>query len=442
MELSSKGKIAIAIIITAIVVGGVAGGVTYAVLSQPEKKVDALEIYHWWTSGGEAAAIAALVGVFQEEYPDVAVIQSPVSGGAGFTMLGVIKSLVLAGEAPDAFQMHAGYEGVPYYDANLLEPIDDLWTADLKNVIPDVVQSMNKFGGHYYSMPVNIHRANVVWYSAKLLEDNNIDPEKLTTWTAFFNACTVLHDDGGIAHPISMGQDWTAAHAFEQILASEGIDVYEDYINGKITSADDEDLVSALTTFKEYLGFVDTKESPDLTWDAATAAIINNESAFNIMGDWANGEFGPAVANYTYGVEYGTFAPPGTGDMYGLVIDCFQHPKNVAHPKNSDRWLEVVGSKAGQDAFNPLKGSISARTDSDLSKYGAYQKAAVADFKKVPYMFPSVVHGSGAPEAFKVKLNDIMSAFVEDKDVNKAAKAITDYIKSIIDEYTVVWSLA
>ena len=192
MELSSRAKFAIAILVTAIVVGGVVGGITYSVLVTPEEKVDALEIYHWWTSGGEAAAIGALVEVFKKEYPDVAVIQSPVSGGAGFTMLGVIKSLVLAGEAPDAFQMHAGYEGVPYYDANLLENIDHLWTDDLKAVIPDVVESMNMFGGHYYSMPVNIHRDNIVWYSTKLLEDNSIDPDDLTTWTAFFDACDTL----------------------------------------------------------------------------------------------------------------------------------------------------------------------------------------------------------------------------------------------------------
>ncbi len=440
MELSSKAKFAIAILVTAIVVGGVVGGITYAVLVTPEEKLDALEIYHWWTSGGEKAAVDALVDVFIAEYPDVAVIQSPVSGGAGFTMLGVIKSLVLAGEAPDAFQMHAGYEGYPYYDANLLEKIDHLWTDELKAVIPDVVESMNMFGGHYYSMPVNIHRNNIVWYSTKLLDDNNIKVDDLTTWTKFFDACDTLKT-AGVKYPISMGTTWTAAHAFEQIAASMGIDFYEDWINGKITSATDEDLLDALGIFETYLGYVNPDHA-DLTWDAATSMIINNESAFNIMGDWANGEFGPAVANYTFGVEYDTFAVPGTADMYSLTIDCFQHPKNVAHPKNSDRWLEVVASKAGQDAFNPIKGSISARTDADLTKYGAYQKSAVDDFKKVTYMYPSIVHGSGAPEAFKVKLSDIISAFVEDKDAEEAAKDITDYTKEIIDEYTVIWDLA
>ena len=437
MELSSRAKMGLAILITALVVGGVVGGVTYVLLLPPEREVDALEIYHWWTSGGEKAAIDALVGVFQLQYPDVAVIQSAVTGGAGFAMLPIIKSLVLAGEAPDAFQMHAGYEGKPYYDAGLLEPIDYLWTSELKAAIPDVVESMNMFGGHYYSMPVNIHRNNIVWYNTKLLNDSNIDPSELTTWPVFFDACNNL-TGAGVTYPISMGEAWTAAHAFEQIAASVGIDFYEDWINGNVTSATDPDLLAALGIFETFLSYVDPASSLE-SWDAATARVINNQSAFNIMGDWANGEF--FVIGQTFGVEYGTFAVPGTGNMYSLTIDCFQHPKGVAHPINSDRWLTVVGSNEGQDAFNPIKGSISARIDANLTKYGPYQLSAITDFTTVQFMYPSIVHGSGAPEAFKVKLNDIISGFVADKDEVAAAAAITAYTVSIASEYTVVWDL-
>ena len=431
-----RTKMALAIILTAVIVGGVGIGVTVVLMTPPE--VNALEIYHWWTSGGEKAAIDALVDVFKKEYPDVAVIQSPVTGGAGFTMMGIIKSLVLAGEAPDAFQMHAGYEGKPYFDAGLLEPIDHIWDADLKAAIPDVVEDMNMFDGHYYSVPVNIHRTNVVWYNMSILDDNGINPATLTTWTAFFAACDTIKTGSGIDYPISMGETWTAAHTFEQIVASVGIDFYEDWVNGLITSASDTDLLQALDIFETYMGYVNPDHAA-LTWDDATKKLISGTAAFNIMGDWANGEF--YVANLVHGTDYGTFGVPGTGAMYGLCIDCFQHPKGVSHPANSDRWLTVVASKAGQDAFNPIKGSIAARTDADTTKYGAYQKSAISDFGTVTFMFPSVVHGSGAPEAFKVKLSDTMSAFVTDLDESAAASALTSYTTEISDEYTKVWSL-
>jgi glucose/mannose transport system substrate-binding protein len=423
-----------AVIVTALVVGGAA----YYLLSPPPS-ADVVEIYHWWTSGGEAAAINALVDVFKAKYPDVAVIQSPVAGGAGYVFQAVIKPLVLAGEAPDAFQMHAGYEGKPYYDGGYLDPITSLWNDEKwADFIPKVVQDMVKFGNDYYAVPVNIHRPNVVWYNKPLLTAHGIDPATLTTWDAFFAACDTLKAAG--ITPISLGDSgkWAATHVLEQIIASEGIGFYQDWVNGKVTSATDAKLLDALTKFSKYLGYVNTDHAA-LTWDQATAKVITGEAAFNIMGDWANGEF--YVANKVYGTDYGTFPVPGTAGMYGLVIDCFQHPKGVKHPENSLNWLKVVGSKEGQDAFNPIKGSISARTDSDTTKYGAYQKAAIADFKAATHMYPSVTHGSGAPQSFTAKLNDIMSAFVTGKDVNAAAKALTDATNAVSVDYTTVWSL-
>lgn len=431
--------VATAVIITALIVGGVA---YYAwVLSAP--KANVLDIYHWWTSGGEADAIKALVAYFNSptQYPNVTVIQSPVAGGAGYVFKAVIKPLVLAGEAPDSFQLHAGYEGMPYYDGGYLDPITTLFNdQQWANFMPKVVLDMVKFGNDYYAVPLDIHRANVVWYNKAILTANNINVSKLTTWTAFFSACDNL-TNAGVTYPISLGDSgkWAASHVLEQMIAGEGISFYQDYVNGKVTNASDPKLLDALNNFKKYLTYVNNDHA-SLTWDQATARLITNASAFNVMGDWANGEF--LKAGKVYGTDYGTFVVPGTQGYYGLVIDCFQHPKGVKHPDNSLNWLKVVGSKAGQDIFNPLKGSISPRNDSDTTKYGPYQRQfAIPDFKAATHMYPSVVHGSGAPESFTTKLDDIMSAFVTNKDVSAAATALTNAIKDASADYTKTWSL-
>ena len=157
------------------------------------------------------------------------------------------------------------------------------------------------------------------------------------------------------------------------------------------------------------------------------------------MGDWANGEF--KLIGMKHNTDYGTIPVPGTNDMYGLCIDTFQHHKAASHPTNSDRWLKVVASKAGQDAFNPIKGSIPARTDADVSLYDDYQKGAISDFNKSTYMYPSIVHGSGMPSSFKLKLNDIVDNFVQTQDINKAAVAIVNQVQSTLPEFTKVWSL-
>ena len=411
-----------------------------AVVSVPTSKseIDVLSFYNWWTSPGESAALSALVNVFIKQYPNTAVMPTSVVGGAGYSMLGVVKPLVTAGQAPDSFQMHAGYEGVPYYKAGLLEPVDDIWASEnLASVIPGVVQEMNKFDGHYYSVPVDIHRVNIVWYNKELLDNNKIDVTTLTDWEAFFEACDKLKA-AGVKYPIQLGESWTAAHVFEQIAASEGIDFYQDWINGKIVSSDNPRLLKVLDNFKKYLSYTN-QDYEKLIWNDATARVINGEAAFNIMGDWANQEF--KLAGKKYGVDYGTFPVPGTGDIYGLCVDTFQRPKNISHPTNANRWLKTIVSREGQDAFNPIKGSISARTDADVSKYDAYQQTAISDFWKARYMFPSVVHGSGAPQAYKIKLEDIIAEFVLNQDVSKAATALANYSAIINDEYTIAWSL-
>jgi len=405
-----------------------------------QEEADAVMFYHYWISSGEQAAVNALINVFLDKYPEIAVLPTSIisrsSAGGGVVIFGIVKPLVLSGNAPDAFVMHAGYEARTYVNANLLEPVDDIWeTAGLEKVTPKVVQVMCKFDGNFYSIPINIHRTNVVWYNKILLDRNNIKPAELNDWNSFFDACDKLKSSG-IEYPIQMAAAWTAQHAFDQIVAGEGIEFYENWVNGRVTSEDDPLLIDALTTFKKYLSYVNPDHA-DIEWNVATDRIIDGEGAFNIMGDWANGEF--TSAGMIYDKDYGTFVVPETRDMYGLVIDTFQRPKSVKHPANSEKWLEVVASNDGQDAFNPLKGSISARVDTDVSKYGAYQKTAIFDFVTVKYMFPAI--SNGAPKDFEVREQQIIAEFAEDLDVKKAAKTFADYHKENSGKYTIEWEL-
>lgn len=416
----------------------ITGGIVINTLTQKEANI--LVFYHWWTSPGEQAAINALVDSFVENYPNITVMPTPIisksSGGGGAAMFDIVKPMVFAREAPDAFQMHAGYGAKLYFDANLLYSVDNIWESEgLTEIAPRVVQAMCQFEGHYYSVPINIHRTNVIWYNKALLDKNNINPNSLNTWNTFFDACDKLKESG-VQYPIQMGATWTAQHAFDQIIASIGIDFYEDWVNGNVTSSDDPRLLEALKIFKKYLIYVNPDHT-DISWDQATARIISEEGAFNIMGDWANGEF--KAAGQKYNKDYGTFAVPETEDKFGIVIDAFQRPKYIKHSINSEKWLKFVASKEGQDTFNPLKGSISSRVDTDINKYDSYQQSAILDFLTIKYMFPAV--SNGLPKGFEQKEQEVIAEFTKDLDINKAAKSITDYTKSTFNEYTIIWEL-
>ncbi|MFQ5875305.1 MAG: ABC transporter substrate-binding protein, partial [Dehalococcoidia bacterium] len=235
----------------------------------PEAPV--LEIYHWWTSGSEKAAMDALIAVHMEKYPDVTVLESPVAGGGGIAMREVIHTLMLAGEAPDSFQSYP-FGLVPYWEADMLEPIDEVWTEEVKAAVPDVVEDMCKMpDGHYYCVPAGVQQAGVVFYNTHVFEEYGLTEP--TSWDEFWAVCDTLKTEG--VDPIALGDKnaWPLTYVFRSLTASEGIDYYEDFINGKVTDPSNPELVDSLEKLNKLLDYVNSDHAA-LTWDEAVARVV------------------------------------------------------------------------------------------------------------------------------------------------------------------------
>ena len=69
-----------------------------------------LEIFSWWTAGGEADGLAEMFRIYSGKYPDVEVINATVAGGAGTNAKAVLATRMGADDPPDSFQVHAGHE--------------------------------------------------------------------------------------------------------------------------------------------------------------------------------------------------------------------------------------------------------------------------------------------------------------------------------------------
>ena len=72
---------------------------------------------------------------------------------------------------PDSWQAHAGQETIAnYVAANQVAPLDDLFkSTGFSAVLPATLLPLISKDGHPYSVPVNIHRSNVLWYNPKVL---------------------------------------------------------------------------------------------------------------------------------------------------------------------------------------------------------------------------------------------------------------------------------
>jgi glucose/mannose transport system substrate-binding protein len=384
-----------------------------------EKK---LEVFSWWTAGGEAEGLEAMRKIFVSQNPDVEFINATVAGGAGSNAKAVLATRMQGGSPPDSFQVHAGWELIgSWVQANAMEPLNFLfdqngWMAVYPKGVIDIISK----DGNIYSVPVNIHRSNVLWYNKTVFSKYDLKPP--VTMDDFFTVAEALAEKG--VTPLALGDNgiWAATHLLENIiLGSLGAEKYKGLWNGNV-KWDSDEVKAALKSFVKVLSYINTDHAA-LSWDGAAQYVIDGKCAMTIMGDWAHGFF--KSKGLKPGVDYGWVPSPGTTGSFIMLSDSFGLPKNAPHREYALKWLTVCGSREGQDAFNPLKGSIPARTDADKKLYDAYLLSAMNDFSSNTIV-PSVAHGAAAKESWVTKINDIMSIFVSEKDIDKAAKEFQD----------------
>ncbi len=383
----------------------------------PAKK---LEIFSWWTAVGEAEGLEAMFTVYRQKYPGVEIINAAVAGGAGAQAKAVLKTRMLGGDPPDSFQVHGGAELIDtWVKTGYMEDITDLWKSEgWMDKFPKQLIDLVSHEGKIYSVPVNVHRGNVLWYNKKIFDQYGLQPP--TTFDEFFQVAEALKAKG--VTPLALGDKlkWEAAHLFETVLAGVlGAEKYRGLWTGQ-TPWTGPEVAQAFEIFGRMLDYVNEDHAAH-TWDSATQLVLDGKAAMTIMGDWSHGYFLSKGAKP--GVDYGWVPAPNNKGLFMVVTDTFGLPKKAPHREQAIAWLKVCGSKEGQEAFNPKKGSICARLDCDRSKFDVYLQSSMDDFAR-DQLIPSEVHGSAAPEGFATAFNDIIFNFVTSRDAKAAMEAL------------------
>ncbi|HPO57701.1 MAG TPA: ABC transporter substrate-binding protein, partial [Anaerolineaceae bacterium] len=317
-----------------------------------------------------------------------------------------------ANDPPDSWQGHAGQELIgTYVAANQLEPLNFLYEEEgWLEVMPETLIPLISQDGNIYSVPVNIHRANVVWYNPAILEENGITmPTTLEDWFASMEDLK----NAGVETPLAMGEQWTAMHLMETILlASMGEANYSGLWTGEFDWASPE-VTTALEHFATALSYTNS-DATSLTWQDAAQLVVNGDAAYNVMGDWAEGYF--RELGKTPNVDYGWAPVPGSDGVFQFLSDSFVLPVGAPNRDGAIAWLKIAGSQAGQDAFNPVKGSIPARNDADRSLYGEYLLSAMDDWAS-DIVAGSLTHGVVANDSWKTEIDTALGLFLQSRDV-------------------------
>ena len=388
-----------------------------------------LEIFTWWASGGEAAGLAGMTTEFNRLNPKTPFINATVAGAAGVNAKGVLVSRMQAGNPPDTFQAHAGAELSSYVKAGQVEDLSFLYKSEgWDKIFPaDLIKTLTT-AGKIYSVPVNIHRANVLWWNPGAAKKAGImaAPKTLDEMLVDLAKFKKVGIDG-IA--LAGNGDWAIAHLFDVVLlGSMGADKYNGLWNGK-TKWDGPEVAKAITYLSKILAFGNSSKSLD--WPDAGKLVTTGKAGFFIMGDWASSQW--QSEGLKLGTDYTWAVAPNNvdkGPIYMWLSDSFTLPKGAVNRDAGIAWLKVCGSLAGQDAFNPKKGSIAVRKDSNPALYDSYLQAAMKEWT-VDRLVGSTVHGVNYGNAGMAAYDAAVGRFY-----TGGAKDAKGFAKSLVAAFT------
>jgi glucose/mannose transport system substrate-binding protein len=376
-----------------------------------------LEIFSWWTTGGEAAGLNSMFDMYKAQNPGVDIVNATVAGGAGSNAKAVLKTRMLGGDPPDSFQVHMGHELIDtWVTTGYMQPLDDIYEEmGFNTQFPQGVLDIVSYQGHPYSVPVNIHRANVLWFNKQVLADAGLQPPQ--TFEDFFTVAAALQAKG--ITPLALGDKDT----FESVQLLEttligtlGPDAYKGLWTGE-TSWSDPRVTQALETMKSMLSYANSDHA-GLTWDQADDLVISGKAAMTVMGDWTDGDF--TAKKFT---GYGYVPTPNTTGVYDALSDTFGLPKGAKDEAQVKNWLRLIGTAEAQDAFNPQKGAIPVNLNAGNGQYNAYLQSAMADWK-TNTIVPSLAHGAAASEGWVTAIGDAVTVFVTRQDVSATQLAL------------------
>ncbi len=368
-----------------------------------------VEVLHWWTSGGEAAALNVLKTTLEKQ--NVKWNDMPVAGGGGEAAMTAVRARVTSGNPPTAVQM-LGFDIQDWAKQGALADMNALAAKEgWDKVVPTALQKFSKFNGKWIAAPVNIHSTNWVWANKEVLAKAGVTTEP-KNWDEFIAAAEKVQKAGfiAIAHG---GQPWQEATVFDSVvLSTGGIDYYR-----KAFIELDPKALNSATTEKVFQRMAQLRKLVDKDfsgrdWNVASGMVISGKAGFQIMGDWAKGEF--VNAKKEPGKDFVCYRFPGTQGSVSFNADQFAlfSLKDADKSAAQVKLAADIMDPAFQSAFNVVKGSAPARTDVSDAAFDACGKKAIKDVaaaNKAGTLVGSIAHGHAVPASIKNAFYDVIT---------------------------------
>jgi glucose/mannose transport system substrate-binding protein len=404
-------------LIATLVAGGL--GLTGSALA-----AESVEVLHWWTSGGEAAALNVLKKNLEKQ--GVTWNDMPVAGGGGEQAMTALRARVTAGNPPTAVQM-LGFDILDWAKQGVVADLNQVAAREgWDKTVPTALQKFAKYNGKWIAAPVNVHSTNWVWANKEVLAKAGVTSEP-KTWDEFIAAAQKVQKAGfiAIAHG---GQPWQDATIFDGVaLSTGGVDYYR-----KALIELDQKTLNSPTTEKIFQRMSQVRKLVDKDfsgrdWNVASGMVISGKAGFQMMGDWAKGEF--ITAKKVPGKDFLCFRTPGSQGIVSFNSDQFVMFKVGADKSAAQQKLASAIMDPGfQSAFNVVKGSVPARTDVPDAAFDACGKKGMKDLAEANQnntLVGSMAHGHAVPASIKNAMYDVITRHFNGRlDDKKAVAAL------------------
>ena len=406
----------------------IAASVVGAMAAAQAADIKEVQMLHWWTSGGEAAALNVLKQDLAKEgyaWKDV-----PVAGGGGEGAMTTLKAMVAAGNPPTASQI-LGYFAIDYAEAGKLGDISSLaQTEGWDKVVPKALQKFTTTNGKWDAVPVNIHSANWIWLNKAVFDKiGGAEPKTFDDFLALLDKAKAA----GVIPLALGGQPWQEATMFDLVVASTGgIDFYKkafiDLDEGTLKS---DTMKKAFDNFAKLRAYIDPNYV-GRDWNLATAMVIKGDALVQVIGDWAKGEF--RAANKEAGKDFVCYRFPGTDGSVLYLTDMFAMFKVSADRQAAQLALaDAAMSPAFQSAFNVVKGSVPARMDVPDTAFDACGKKGIADVKAADAdgnFVGSMALNYAQPPAIAGAYGDVVTKFFHG-EIKSSDAAVAELVKAL-----------
>lgn len=373
-------------------------------VAEPTKTV---EFMHWWVSPGEQASIDMLKQRLNQQ--GIA-WQEQAHAGSGTSRYGGVLSKRLAANQPPTAAQVIGHDIQKLAAQGILQPLDELASkGEWDEVIPNDIQLLSKYQGHWIAAPINAHSTNWLWVNNALLQQ--LGGHAPDTWPDLIKLLDQAKDAGMI--PLAIGHEaWEHTLLFESVAAGVGgAEFYRHtFIDLNPSALDTGALLTIFQRMSQLRSYLDADFSARY-WNDATELVRQGQALLQVQGTWVNGEF--TTLNLIPGVDYQCFNFPDTQGMFLFNSDQYVLFKNSKTDlKTRNRFVQTLMDANFQSDLNLRTGAAPARTDVSLARFNACGQHSIAHMRSSNMrrsMMGSIAMGNANPPLIKEAIYRVVS---------------------------------